>query len=70
VPINQATDNAFERAGNPLDMSVGEACSRCMFTGGVEIARLPGVVQLSMLAPTDVLEECNPADTVRGQYGL
>jgi acetamidase/formamidase len=68
--INEATDNAFERAGNLFGMSEGEVRSRCTFTGGVEIARLPGVVQLSMLAPVDVLEECNLADTVRGKYDL
>ncbi|MFT4884977.1 MAG: acetamidase/formamidase [Natronomonas sp.] len=68
--INEATDNAFERAGNLFGMSEGEVRSRCTFTGGVEIARLPGVVQLSMLAPIDVLEECNLAETVRGKYEL
>jgi acetamidase/formamidase len=68
--INDATDNAFERAGNLFGMTEGEVRSRCTFTGGVEIARLPGVVQLSMLAPMDVLEECNLAETVRGKYEL
>jgi acetamidase/formamidase len=68
--INEATDNAFERAGALFGMTEGEVRSRCTFTGGVEIARLPGVVQLSMLAPIDVLEECNLAETVRGKYDL
>ncbi|WP_336135788.1 acetamidase/formamidase family protein [Natronomonas amylolytica] len=68
--INDATDNAFERAGNLFGMTEGEVRSRCTFTGGVEIARLPGVVQLSMLAPVDVLEACNLAETVREKYGL
>ncbi|MEF8807965.1 acetamidase/formamidase family protein [Natronomonas sp.] len=68
--INDATDNAFERAGNLFGMTEGEVRSRCTFTGGVEIARLPGVVQLSMLAPMDVLEACDLAETVRGKYGL
>jgi acetamidase/formamidase len=68
--INDATDNAFARAGNLLDMTEGEVRARCTFTGGVEIARLPGVVQLSMLAPMAKLEEVGLADAVRAQYDL
>ena len=66
--VNEATENAFERAGTLLDMTEGEVRSRCTFTGGVEIARLPGVVQLSMLAPLDRLEAVGLADVVREQY--
>jgi len=68
--INDATDNAFARAGDLLDMTEGEVRARCTFSGGVEIARLPGVVQLSMLAPMDKLEDVGLADTVRAQYDL
>jgi len=68
--INDATENAFARAGKLLDMTEGEVRARCTFTGGVEIARLPGVVQLSMLAPMDLLEDRGLADTVRAQYDL
>jgi acetamidase/formamidase len=68
--INDATENAFDRAGDLLDMSEGEIRGRCTFTGGVEIGRLPGVVQLTMLAPMDRLEDCGIAHLVRGQYGL
>ena len=68
--INDATENAFDRAGTLFGISEGEVRSRCTFTGGVEIARLPGVVQLSMLAPMDFLEECGLAETVRRQYEL
>ncbi|NHN60081.1 MULTISPECIES: acetamidase/formamidase family protein [Halorussus] len=68
--INDATDNAFDRAGTLLDMTEGEVRARCTFTGGVEIGRLPGVVQLSMLAPMDRLEERGLDHLVREQYGL
>jgi len=68
--INDATDNAFDRAGTLLDMTEGEVRARCTFTGGVEIARLPGVVQLSMLAPMETLEDVGLADAVRAQYDL
>jgi acetamidase/formamidase len=67
---NDATENAFDRAGDLLDMSEGEVRTRCTFTGGVEIGRLPGVVQLDMLAPMDRLEEQGLAHLVREQYDL
>ena len=67
--INDATENAFDRAGALFGMTEGEIRGRCTFTGGVEIARLPGVVQLSMLAPMDVLEECGLREVVSEQYG-
>jgi acetamidase/formamidase len=68
--INDATDNAFDRAGTLLGMTEGEVRARCTFSGGVEIARLPGVVQLSMLAPMEKLEDVGLADAVRAQYDL
>ncbi len=66
--INDATDNAFDRAGALLDMTEGEVRARCTFTGGVEIGRLPGVVQLTMLAPMDRLEARGIDHLVREQY--
>ena len=68
--INDATENAFDRAGTLLDMSEGEVRSRCTFTGGVQIGRLPGVVQLDMLAPLDRLEARGLDSLVREQYDL
>lgn len=68
--INDATDNAFDRAGDLLDMTEGEVRARCTFTGGVQIGRLPGVVQLDMLAPMDRLEDRGLAHLVREQYDL
>lgn len=67
--INDATENAFDRASALFGISEGEVRSRCTFSGGVEIARLPGVVQLTMLAPTDLLEAVGLAETVQAQYG-
>jgi len=68
--VNDATQNAFDRATTLLEMSEGEIRARCTFTGGVQIGRLPGVVQLDMLAPMDVLEERGLDGLVREQYGL
>jgi acetamidase/formamidase len=68
--INDATENAYDRAGQVLGMSEGEIRTRCTFTGGVEVGRLPGVVQLTMLAPMDILDEQGLASLVRRQYDL
>ena len=68
--VNDATENAFDRAGTLLDMSEGEVRARCTFTGGVQIGRLPGVVQLDMLAPLALLEDRGLGDVAREQYGL
>jgi formamidase len=68
--INDATENAFDRAGTLLEMSEGEVRSRCTFTGGVQIGRLPGVVQLDMLAPMEILEARGIDHLVREQYEL
>jgi len=62
--------HVFDRAGQLLDMSEGEIRARCTFTGGVQIGRLPGVVQLDMLAPLDLLDERGLDDAAREQYGL
>ena len=66
--VNDATQNAFDRATKLLEMSEGEIRARCTFTGGVQIGRLPGVVQLDVLAPMDVLEERGLDEVVREQY--
>lgn len=68
--VNDATQNAFDRATKLLDMSEGEVRGRCTFTGGVQVGRLPGVVQLDMLAPLDVLAERGLDGLVREQYDL
>ncbi|MFC7045792.1 acetamidase/formamidase family protein [Halobacteriaceae archaeon GCM10025711] len=68
--VNAATENAYDRASTLLDMSVGEIQARCTFTGGVEVGRLPGVVQLTMLAPMDLLADRGLDSLVREQYDL
>ena len=68
--LNEATDNAIARAANVLQMSHAEVRNRCTITGSVEIGRLPGVVQLTMLAPLERLDAIGIGATVRAQYGL
>ncbi len=68
--LNEAADNAIQRAGEVLHMTTAEVRNRCTITGGVEIGRLPGVVQLNMLVPMDNLDAIGIGSYVRQQYGL
>jgi len=68
--LNEATDNAMQRAADVLQMTLAEVRNRCTITGGVEIGRLPGVVQLNMLVPMDKLDALGIGPYVRQQYGL
>jgi acetamidase/formamidase len=68
--INEAADNAIERAASLLGISQAEVRNRCTISGGVEIARLPGAVQLSMLVSLEKLDRLGLGDLVRRQYNL
>ena len=67
--INAAFDNAVDRATRLLRMSRGEVLNRATVSGAVEIGRLPGFVQLTLLAPRDRLGELGIAGLVERQYG-
>ena len=73
VMISNVVD-ARERARHethlPMHMTTAEVRNRCTITGGVEIGRLPGVVQLNMLVPMDKLDAIGIGTYVRQQYGL
>jgi acetamidase/formamidase len=68
--INEATDNAIERAAHLLGISQAQVRNRSTISGAVEIARLPGAVQLTMLTPLDLLDRIGLGALVRAQYDL
>jgi len=68
--LNKAASSGFERASKLLDMSVEEVKNRVTVCGGVEIGRLPGVVQVTLLAPMEKLEKLGLAKIVREHYRL
>jgi acetamidase/formamidase len=68
--INEAVDNAVERSSRVLGVSQAEVRNRCTITGSVEIARLPGAVQLTMLVPMAALDRIGLGPLVRRQYAL
>lgn len=67
--LNKATDCGLQRAAKLLDMSVAEVRNRATITGAIEIGRLPGVVQVTFLAPVDRLKGAGLLPLAREQYG-
>jgi len=67
--LNSATDNGLQRAARLLDMSVPEVKNRATVTGAIEIARHPGVVQVTFLAPLSRLERLGLLPFIEDQYG-
>lgn len=51
-------------------VTTAEVRNRCTITGGIEIGRLPGVVQLTMLVQLDRLDALGIGTYVRRHYGL
>jgi len=66
---NEARDNGLERAARLLGVGVAEIRNRVTVTGAIEIARHPGVVQVTFRAPLKILERIGLGDLVREQYG-
>ena len=68
--LNAATDNGLGRAARLLDMTVPEVRNRATITGGIEIGRHPGVVQITFRAPLDRLERLGLRPFLHEQYGI
>ncbi len=68
--INAATDNGLARAADLLEMTVPEVRNRATVSGAIEIGRLPGVVQVTFLAPLGNLEKAGLLPYAREAYGL
>ncbi len=68
--LNKATENGLQRAADILGISVPEVKNRATITGAIEIGRLPGVVQVTFLAPLEKLESAGFLPFVSEQYGI
>lgn len=68
--LNKATENGLQRAADLLGMTVPEVKNRATITGAIEIGRLPGVVQVTFLAPLKNLESAGLLPFVHEQYGI
>jgi acetamidase/formamidase len=67
--LNDAVGNAVGRAADLLAISADEVRNRATVSGGVEIGRLPGYVQLSLLAPAAKLEQAGLLQLAAQRYG-
>jgi formamidase len=68
--LNKATQVGLHRAAELLSLSVAEVMNRATITGGIEIGRHPGVVQVTFLAPLTALEKAGLLPFVQEQYGI
>jgi formamidase len=68
--LNKATQVGLRRAAELLSLSLPEVLNRATITGGIEIGRHPGVVQVTFLAPISALEKAGLLPFVQEQYGL
>jgi formamidase len=68
--LNSATEVGLRRAAQLLSMSVPEVMNRATITGGIEIGRHPGVVQITFRAPLAALEQAGLLAFVQEQYGI
>ena len=59
--VDTAIDNGIERASRLLNMSIDEIRNRATISGAVEIGRVPGLVQINLLAPrSDQIRHAEP----------
>jgi acetamidase/formamidase len=67
--VNAAVDNAVARAARLFGMTQDEVKNRSTISGAVDIGRLPGFVQLSLLVPREKLADLGILHLVEAQYG-
>jgi formamidase len=67
--LNAATDNGLERAAELLELTLPDVMNRATITGGIEIGRHPGVVQVTFRAPVERLEARGLLGYAVEQYG-
>jgi formamidase len=68
--LNSATEVGLRQAAQLLSMTIPEVMNRATITGGIEIGRHPGAVQITFLAPLAALESAGLMSFVQEQYGI
>jgi acetamidase/formamidase len=66
--LNQATNNGLDRIVALTGLPMAEVKNRATITGDIEIGRLPGVVQVTMLTPASILKQCGLLELYQKQY--
>ena len=68
--LNDATKNGLARAAAVTGLPYDEILNRATIAGSIEISRLPGVVRVTFMCPTPILEKMGIAHLVQQQYGI
>lgn len=68
VTLNEATHNGLDRAAAATGLPLDEILNRATIAGSIEISRLPGVVRVTFLCPTYILQRMGIAHLVEQQY--
>jgi len=68
--LNKAVANGLKRAASVFGMTVEEVRNRVTISGGVEIGRLPGVVQITLNVPFTTIEKIGISEYVKKAYKL
>jgi acetamidase/formamidase len=68
--LNEAVDNGLDRMARLSGMTPDEVKNLTTITGGIEIGRLPGIIQVTMQVPTARLEKIGMAHLVKQQYQI
>ena len=68
--LNAATANGLTRMAALTGYSLAEVKNRATITGDIQIGRLPGVVQVTMLTPATVLKRLRLLDLYQAQYSV
>lgn len=66
--LNRAVDNGLERASSLFKMKLEEIKNRVTITGGIEIGRLPGVVQVTLKVPIKKLDKLGIYEYIEEHY--
>ncbi|MHB1654511.1 MAG: acetamidase/formamidase family protein [Desulfitobacteriaceae bacterium] len=66
--LNKATANGLERMAALTGLPLAEVKNRATITGDIEIGRLPGVVQVTMLTPASILKQRGLLELYHEQY--
>ncbi|MHB1404069.1 MAG: acetamidase/formamidase family protein [Desulfitobacteriaceae bacterium] len=66
--LNKATANGLERMAALTGLPLAEVKNRATITGDIEIGRLPGVVQVTMLTPAGILKQRGLLELYHEQY--
>lgn len=68
ISLEEAINNAIERASHATGLNASELRNRATVTGSVDIGRISGVVYITMMLPEEILDRMGIAPIVQTHY--